>query len=149
MSTFSSVLDAPLEKASPPKLLPVGSYLCQITGQPKFTAEVGKNKNPVVEYELTVASAMDDVDREQLAEAGDIRGKKLRATWWLTEDALYRYKDWCTNVLGMDISGKSVREILPGPIGHQIIAHVGHRPYEDRNTGEAKLAADITRYAAP
>lgn len=127
---FSDVLDMPASEVERPKPLPVGTYLFAVTG-PHEDKTVGKNNTRVAEFKARPVSAMDDVDRESLADYGFPTEKTVRLSFFLTEDAIYRLKDFYVDVLGKDSEGKTIRQMLSELPGSTFLGIIQHRPSED------------------
>jgi|SRR5262245_7054574 len=142
MAQFSSVLDRPSTSAEPPKVLPVGSYIC-VVGKDVRIDTNKKTGNEFSEYTLHVQSALEDVDEELLDEAltkasGEktpLQNKTIRATFWHTEDSLYRLKDFCDHCGvprkdedGEVLSHRDRMQLLPNRI---VGISLKHTPSED------------------
>jgi hypothetical protein len=136
---FTSILDRPMSTAERPKPLPVGTYLCVVDGQPKFDQSKQK-KTDFVEFTLKVLQPQDDVDAEAVAELKDgVQGKTLRATYYLTEDALWRLKEFLGH-LGIE-EGTGFRDAISQAPGNQVLASVRHRASQDGQAVFAEIAA--------
>jgi hypothetical protein len=140
---FGSILDQPSEAIEKPKPLPVGTYICSVKGLPKMDVSA-KKKTEFVEFQLQILGAHDDVDQEALAEA--LRGKALsektiRATYYLTEDAVWRLKDFLDHCGVEDGAGVSLRQRISATPGAQVNASIRHRPSEDGTTIYAELGS--------
>lgn len=90
---FSSVLDKPSSAIQKPKPFPVGSYIATVQGPPKIDKST-KKQTEYSEYTLKPFQTLDDVDSDALAEFGGLGQKTMRATFYHTEDAIYRLKDF-------------------------------------------------------
>lgn len=126
---FSSILDKPLDDIEPPKPFPAGSYLCQITGLPRFDKS-SKKGTDFVEFTLKPIEALDDVDPEELEDFGPFGDKTLRVTFYLTDEAIYRLKNFIV-AAGVDPIGKTPAQAIDELPGQTVIANVGHRISED------------------
>lgn len=130
---FGSVLDLESSTVEKPKPLPVGTYICVVKGQPRFDVSKQK-KTEFVEFTLQTMQADDDVDQEALIEA--LKGKALsektiRATYYLTEDSVYRLKDFLDHCNVDDGPGITLRQRISGAPGCQVLATIRHRASED------------------
>lgn len=140
---FGSILDQPSENIEKPKPLPVGTYICSVKGLPKMDVS-SKKKTEYVEFTLQILGAHDDVDQEALAEA--LKGKALsektiRATYYLTEDAVWRLKDFLDHCQVEDGPGISLRQRISATPGCQVNASLKHRPSEDGTSIYAELGS--------
>lgn len=91
--TFESILDMPSSEVERPRPLPVGSYVGIIQGQPKFDKS-SKKGTEYVEFTVKLIEALDDVDSDKLEEMGGIGDKSVKATYYLTENSVWRLKDF-------------------------------------------------------
>ncbi len=154
-STFKSILDRPMTAVERPKPLPVGTYLCTVKGEPKFDKSSRKGTD-FVEFQLVPQSpATDesgdnlDVDADDLKEAltkkdgtkVPLNSKAIRATYYLTEEALYRLKDFLTH-LGFDPDDEDadMSRLCHEAAGCQVLASLKHRTSEDGKSTFAELA---------
>src|SRR5262245_54045316 len=96
MTTFGSILDKPSASVERPKPMPVGTYLWIVQGLPRYDKSSVK-KTEFVEFTLRPLQASEDVDLEALDAVGGLDGKSTKATYYLTEDAVWRLKDFLDN----------------------------------------------------
>src|SRR5262249_22764520 len=98
---LSSILDRQGTEVERPRPLPFRTYRTIVTGAPRF--DKSKNKGTVfVEFTLKFLPAEEDVDADDLAhaltkpsgESVPLQEKSNRLTFYLTEDAAYRLKDF-------------------------------------------------------
>jgi len=126
---FAAILDQPVDAAANrPKPLPAGAYLCIVDGIPRFDKSKQKQTD-FVEFSLQVVQPQGDVDAEALTAMGGAGGKKLRTTFYLTEDAVWRLDKFLED-LGLDKGGSRKQTISMAP-GRQVIAVVTHRASPD------------------
>jgi len=130
MTNFADALNRKADEIERPKPLPIGSYLCTLPG-PAEMKNIGKNNTPAAEYTVKVVSAQADVDADALQTMGGCAGKTLRLTFFLTEDAVYRLKDFLVDTLGIETNGRSLGEMMPDAVNRMFIATIKHRPSED------------------
>ena len=150
MANFLDALNVTAADIKKPKALPVGTYLCQMTGQPNYKT-IGQAQTPIAEFTATVRQPMQDVDAEQLAEfENGVAGKTIRCTFFLSPDALYRFKDFMTLYCGID-DGKGTRTLadMASEIpGKSVLVKTKHRPGNGKD-GQMELYTDVESYAAP
>lgn len=109
-----------IEKPSP---MPVGHYGFTVM---KYEAvESGQKKTPGVEFTVVPFESKEDVDADELAKVKDPFKRNMRLTFWITEDSLFRLKDFFVK-LGMDVAGREMGELVAEAIGQQFIAAVVH-----------------------
>lgn len=143
---FQSILDTPVEQIERPKPLPAGTYMCVVGGQPRFDKSARKQTD-FVEFTLNVAQPGPDVDQAALAEAGGAAGKTLRVTFYLTQEAAYRLKEFLGH-LGLDDGTKTLREQIAMAPGRQVYANVVHQVVTNDQTGETAIYANVSKTAA-
>jgi hypothetical protein len=142
---FGTLLDKPSSEVERPKPLPQGSYHCIVKGLPRFDVS-SKKKTEFVEFTLAVQSAGEDVDEDDLKNwmvKGDgssrrIQDATIRATYYITEDALWRLKDFLQHC-GIE-EGESIRAMIDESPNCEVIAYIRHRASEDGEAMFAELA---------
>ncbi len=136
--SFASVLDMPAQDIERPKPIPVGSYVCVVQGQPKFDKST-KKQTEYVEFTLKLLEAMDDVDEDALKEAGGIKDKTMRNTYYLTEGAIWRLKDFLGHC-GIDTdTDASLRQLIDEAPGKQVVANIAHQASNDGSSVFAQV----------
>ena len=134
---FGALLDKPASDIERPKPLPQGSYHCIVKGLPRFDKS-SKKFTEFVEFTLQPTAAGEDVDEEDLAAMGGIANKTIRATYYITEDALWRLKDFLSHC-GIEEDG-SLRNTIDQTPNCEVIAFIKHRASEDGQSVFAELA---------
>lgn len=134
---FGALLDRPAADIERPKPLPQGSYTCVVKGLPRYDKS-SKKHTEFVEFTLQPLTAGDDVDQEDLAAMGGIMNKTIRATYYVTEDSLWRLKKFLED-LGIEESG-SLRSMIDEAPGRQVIAYMKHEGSDDGQAVYAKLS---------
>lgn len=146
-TSFGSILDKPPSEVDRPKPLPAGSYRCIITERPRFDKS-SKKQTEFVEFSLHPTSAEDDVDEDDLNAVltkGDgsvaaLKDKSIRATFYLTEDAMWRLKKFLVDDLLIE-EGASFREMIDEALNREVIAHIKHVPSDDGTAVFAQLSS--------
>lgn len=126
---FQSILDDSPTEVERPQPLPVGTYLCTVASwrQDKST----KKGTPFIEFTLKPVAADEDVDTDALTEMGGFDGRQIRATYYITEDAVWRLDEFQEHC-GVDLDdGNSRRMRLDQCINAQVLAYVKHEQSED------------------
>lgn len=137
---FASLLDAAPTEVDRPKPLPVGSYVCVVKGLPKYDVST-KKKTPYIQFNLQPVQAMDDVDQEALEAMGGFANKTIRATFYETEDSIYRLDEFHENC-GLELDPKvSRRRRNELAVNCQVIAYMKHTPTEDGKSTYAELGS--------
>lgn len=137
MASFNDILDKPASEIERPKPLPQGSYLCVVRGLPRHDKS-SKKQTPFVEFTLAVQAPGEDVDAEDLQSMGGADNKTIRATYYITDDALWRLKDFLGHC-GIAEEG-SLRQMIDDAPNAQVVAFVKHRASEDGQSVFAELA---------
>jgi hypothetical protein len=142
MPNFTDILDTPSTEIARPKPLPQGTYLWMVKGLPRLDKSTRKGTE-FSEYTLQCLEASDDVDEDALkasltkasGEVIPLRDRTIRATFYHTEDALYRLKKFLTDLAidEEDDDGKprKIREMMQDVPGRQVWGHVKHTPSDD------------------
>jgi|SRR5215475_247201 len=145
--SFSSILDKLSSDIEAPKPLPVGTYHCVVDGQPRIDKSTKKGTE-FVEFSLKPMSALEDVNEEDLAASltsGDgsikpLSDKRIRATFYLTEDAAIRLKRFLVNDLQITQGKKKVGQMITEAQNREVLAVVKHVPSQDGESLFAQLA---------
>lgn len=128
-ANFSDVLNKKLDTVEKPKPLPAGTYFALINAAPDIKPR-GQNNNLAAEFTFKILQPTEDVDAEALAEQGGIRDRTLRYTLWLTDDALWRAKQFIENC-GVEDTDISLTQGLQACIGAQVKVLVKQVPSKD------------------
>lgn len=127
---FASILDESPAEVSAPQPMPQGTYVCVVTGQPRYDKS-SKKGTDFVEFTLRPIAAEPDVDESELEETGGLEGKTLRATFYLTEDAIYRLDEFHEHC-GIDLNdGQSRRNRNDAIVNSEVRAFVKHETSQD------------------
>lgn len=133
---FSSILKTAPSAVERPKPMPQGTYICMVQGLPRFDKS-SKKQTEFVEFTLKLLSAGEDVDQEELAALGGIGDKTIKATYYLTENALWRLKDFLAHC-GMDIEAyESFEAAIEDTPSKQVGVFITHEASQD---GESVFA---------
>jgi hypothetical protein len=136
---FASILDEAPTEINRPKPLPVGTYLCVVQGQPVYDKS-NKKGTPFVEFTLRPVSAEEDVDADDLAEMGGIGDKTIKATFYLTDDAVFRLDEFHQHC-GIDINEPASRRSRNEAIVNaQVRAVIKHEMSQDATQAFARLS---------
>lgn len=127
---FSSILDESPTEVAAPQPMPQGTYVCVVQGV--TYDKTTKKGTDYAEFTLRPIAAEADVDEEELEATGGLDGKTLRATFYLTEDAIYRLDEFHTHC-GLDIQndGLSRRARNDEVINSEVRAFVKHETSQD------------------
>jgi hypothetical protein len=147
--TVEELLNTPGDQIKPPPLLPVGTYLVGIVGQPELITSTQK-QTPGCAIKYKFWQARDDVDADDLqailAESGQtLNDVEMTDTFYFTEKSLFMFKQFYVNALDIPESYSPKQAMAEMP-GKQLLIHIRHRP---RNDGSGLFAEIDTRTRAP
>jgi len=135
--TFTSILDRQSSEIERPKPLPVGTYLCIVKGLPRYDKS-SKKQTDFVEFNLEIQSAEEDVDADAIeAFKGGVVGKSVKDTYYLTEEAAFRVKDFLEHC-GVEDEG-TLRSRIEQTPGCQLKVFIKHEPSQDGQTMFARI----------
>ena len=123
-ANFADLLNVQADTIEKPKPLPMGTFGFVIADH-EF-GESAQKKTPYVQFNVSPRVAGEDVDEELLAEVKDWQGKKMRATFYLTEDSIFRLKEFLEHC-GIDIEGRTLAEGIPETTGAMFNGYVKHQ----------------------
>lgn len=135
---FGAILDRKPTAIERPKILPVGSYIVVVQGMPRQDKSQ-KKQTPFYEYTCKYLQAMDDVDQDELEAAltrADGTKKSLgdmtvRLTYYLTEDAVWRLKQFLEHCGLEEDDFESLRQMAESAGGCQLVVKLRHKPTDD------------------
>jgi len=126
---FSSILDESPDEVSAPVPLPQGTYLC-IVGMGTY-GKSPKKGTDFVEFPLRPILAEDDVDKDELNEAGGLEGKVIKAIFYITPDAVFLLDHFHAHC-GIDLTEDSSRKVRNDEVMNaEVRAFVKHEPSQD------------------
>lgn len=151
--SFMDILNRPATEIEPPKPLPVGSYIATITGMPN-AVKVGAAETDAYDFPAKIVAPGEDVDPDALKDWSGKSGKPVqganapRLRFFLTEDAVYRLKDFL-KACGIDVDNKkkTLAELINEVPGRQVMIHVKHRPFTRQGSTEMEIAAEVGSYS--
>lgn len=107
---FNAILDTQASEivAKPP--VPVGSYEAKIVKLDHVVSS--QKKTPGIEFKVILTSPIEVSDTDALLESGALGKKEFNLTFWTTADSASMLKEFLVNVLGIDDTGKTIRQML-------------------------------------
>lgn len=106
---FDEILNTSFDTIEKPLPLPTGTYEFVVVD---FATGTSQNKGtPYIELQCQPLAPGPDVDQTNL-DLAKLAKRKLRFTFWMTEDAKFRFKDFL-KARGIDTSGQTIKSILP------------------------------------
>ena len=133
---FGSILDRAPSEIEKPKPLPQGSYITVLVGQPRFDKS-SKKQTEYVEFTHKLLAAQEDVDEDELKSMGGIKEKVMKNTFYLTEGAAWRLKEFLEHC-GID-EADSLREMIEETPGKQVGIFVNHEASQDGTSVFARV----------
>lgn len=147
---MTDVLKRPSNTIERPKPLPVGTFLWQVKGLPRF--DISKNQKKFVEFIVVPLQAGDDVDADLLTDSLTVKAtgerkplseKQMKPQFYYETDfGAAMLKEFVDHCLGGE-SDESLEERMPQCNGTQVLGHIRHRPSQD---GKG-VVADIDQWA--
>lgn len=148
---FAGILNRQSGDVERPKPLPIGEYTWKIKGLPNYDKS-SKKGTPYAEFTCIPIQALDSVDADDLEEALTRKsGKKQlqdmvqKLTFYLTEDALFRLKEFCINDLKVateeeadNMTLSALIELTPNA---EFIGTIKHTPTNDGKGTFANIGA--------
>ena len=127
---FGSILDRAPSEIEKPKPLPQGSYITVLVGQPRFDKSA-KKQTEFVEFTHKLLAAQEDVDEDELKSMGGIKEKVMKNTFYLTEGAAWRLKEFLEHC-GIDLDEcENLRAAVEETPGKQVGIFVNHEASQD------------------
>lgn len=134
MANFQDILQKKASEIKPPPAYPVGTYHCLVDGPPA-QEESSQKKTPCRTYKFKIIAPMGDVNATEAAEqqivGKMISGQAAGAAFYLTEDAVWRYKEFLTEHLGIEEGEKSLLELEAEAPGKQVLVKLRHEISQD------------------
>ena len=134
---FAGILNRQSGDVERPKPLPIGEYLFKIKGLPNFDKS-SKKGTPYVEFTCVPIEAQDSVYADDLEESLTRKsGKKQlqdmvqKLTFYLTDDALFRLKEFMVNDLSIEEGDKTLQAMIDETANAEFIGTIKHTPTND------------------
>ena len=149
---FSAILGRQVGTAPEPKPLPAGTYIGVIDGLPKARAQNTKEgPKGILTVTFKLIEAMDNVDENELAEAGGLRrqdgeAKTMKLDFWLEDNSLFILDRFMASFGFNAESGKTFVEAFEELPGKEVVLEIERRSYT--KDGETRTISDIKRAVA-
>lgn len=144
MADFASLLSKRVDTTERPKLIPPGTYQSVVQGH-EF-GESARKRTPYVRFSIQPITPEPDVDQELLQAFGGVaklREKSLRVDFFLTEDAMYRLREFLENHLRLNSNGRSYDQVIPEAKGRALKVQVAHEISQDAKSTYANVVATL------
>lgn len=129
MANFEEILNRPSADIKPPEAYPVGTYHCLVDGPPT-PGKSSQKQTDFLQFKFKILSPMQDVDAAKAAEM-QIVGKTISNDYYITDGAAWRLKEFLVDHLGLDEGDKSLRELVSGAPGQQVLVKLRHELSQD------------------
>ena len=125
---FAALLSKRVDETERPKVFPAGPYRGIVSGHEFLTSS--KKGTPFVRFNVKLISPLEGVDEELFEQAGGMdklsARKPLNFDFYLTDDALYRLREFLENGLQMNGSGRAFDEMIPETTNAEFTPIVSH-----------------------
>jgi hypothetical protein len=129
MGIFDDLANTKLNDVERPKNIPEGHYLAMFGGM--WAENKAKTGNVSARFPLRLVAPQDDVDAEELAQAGGLPAQdkqKYTFDFWLSPESLYRFTEFA-KAMGVPDSMNLVEALEHvGTSGDTFVITVKHRP---------------------
>jgi hypothetical protein len=118
---YNTLLDKTVGSAERPKAVPLGIYQGIIT-EMGFDVS-SKKKTPYVRYSVRPIKPVNGVDPDLFEAAGGqdrLNKMKIGLDFYLTEDAMWRLREFLEDSLRIDCTTRSFKEAIPYAVNQQI-----------------------------
>lgn len=143
---FDDLINMPVEDAEPPLSIPVGTWSVLVK---KYEEVKSTQKGtPGVKFTFQLLEPGPDVDAGQLMDFRerypDYKKKEVAETFWITRDAMHRLRGFVEKI-GVDITGKTFKQIFPETIGRSVNAYMTAVP--SQRPGDATVYTNISAFS--
>jgi hypothetical protein len=130
MPSFEDILNMPASEIKAPEALPVGTYHCLIDGPPT-PGKSSQKQTDFLQFKFRILSAQQDVDAAKAVEQ-QVVGKNFTNDFYITEDAVWRLKEFLSDHLGIEAAnGASLKELISQAPGKQVLVKLAHQQSQD------------------
>jgi hypothetical protein len=143
-NSFEEISQMNIDDIEDNVLVPKGTYLVLVNGMPEQGTSSQK-QTPFWRFKFRPVEALQDVDRDQLAECGGLQAIEIDHSFYMVDKALPMFRNFLKDAIGL--SNMSVTQAVAESTGKQCKIHVSHRPTK-RNDGTVGLRAEIDSFAA-
>lgn len=120
---FRELLSKPAEDIKAPVPLPQGTYRGLIKGH--ALDESREKKTPFIRLTITNLDPQADVDQDDLAGV-DLSKKEVRKDFYLTEDSLYRFKEFIESC-SIPVAGRTLGEMISELVNQEVMVELIHK----------------------
>lgn len=128
MTNLQDILNTRADEVEKPKPLPVGTYTAKAL-KLAFDVTKSENQTPYARVTFGIEAPGPDVSSEALEAYGKSPiGKEINKDFYLTDDAMYRFTAFMQDALGINLSGRTLRESASEIIGRRCLITVTQTP---------------------
>lgn len=149
MVDFKELLGKKASDVKEPKPLPPGPYRFKVH-KPVEPGKSSQKETPRLRVFFAVQEALEGVDTDMLNEClgnNPITKKSMYDDFWLTEEAEFRFIQFCKHAGVEDVDNKTLGECASQLMNREVIGYIKHEPVQNPREGEPKMRARIDRYA--
>lgn len=138
MPSFAEIANKKANTIEKPPLPPVGNYIAMIIAEPSITKRESANGDlEIVDFSFQGQQALDDVDPDELAKFGGVKGVRVRHSFIFNtnpdEEARFRQTEYELTRFLVDHlkAGKetdSISQLMGNAKGTMCQIEIGHRP---------------------
>lgn len=142
---YSAILGLQVGSAPEPKPLPAGTYHGTIAGLPvPRTVETKEGAKVVLTVPIQLSEPGEDVDQDELTEAGglngnDGQGKRVRQEFWLDDSSRYQFDRFLAGLGHNAESGVTYQEILEDLPGQAVTVLLSLDDYKAKSGEDRKI----------
>jgi len=126
---FRSILSNKVGAIEKPKPLPMGTYAAVFDSWE--AQEIGQKKTPGIKVTFKLTAPGDDVDMDELEQVGGLPAvmkRKVNTTYWLTDDAMYRLREFMEDVCkAEDTEERSIAAVMADCLQASVLVVIKHR----------------------
>lgn len=138
MADFSEFLDKDVADIERPPTLPEGEY--EMVIMKKDFGKSAKKSTPFVEFHFNILNAKESVDSDAL-EGIDLAKQKPKVQFYLTEDALFRLKEF-GEIAG--VNETKLGDMIDGCVGQTVVGTCSHTHATD---GTERVFTNFNKFA--
>lgn len=131
--SLEAILGKKAADVKPPAILPPGGYIWRILDY--VTDRPAASGTPAVRFNCQAEMAH-DIDPTVLADAGVEFPHKMEHAFYITENSLFRLKEFLEKDLMIAENGRTIAEMLPETQGKLFRGNIIHRPGSGANAGK-------------
>ena len=138
---FEALLNTSIDDVEKPKPLPVGHYKAVVKSF-EFGKADNERQTPRCRFMIQPIEPQEDVDIDALQQVNKWSEKPLRLDQWITEDAMWRFKQFLERDCRLPTNGRSFNEVVPESVNQLIIIEITHTI--SRGSGDAVAIINST-----